>query len=387
MVTINKKMTKPYHIVFTTIYHPAVLEDLYNNLSKYGHLETVKIWVVGDKKTPDSCRKLVETFRNKGMETVYLDIASQDNWGKRCADFYNRLPYNNETRRNIGYLHALEGGCELLISIDDDNFPTEDDLIGYHRQTGKRWFEKLISETSGFHNICEYLETEPNRQIFPRGYPFRLRGLPNHLQNISTEKTVTIGVTAGLWLSDPDVDATTWINGKIVGTRYLGKAVQVLDQSTWTPINTQNTSIVRELIPAYLCIPMGWSVPGGSIQRYGDIWGGYFLQALMKGTDYHVAFGRPIVNHRRNPHDYVDDLRYEYWGMILTDWLLDKLRREFHPQSDIITNRVDQLADFINQQTIPELPNWCPKEIGDFFSWTAGNLKTWSTACRILARD
>lgn len=380
-------MKRPYHIVFTTIHHPVVLEDLFNNLSKYGHLETVKVWIVGDKKTPDSCRYLAETIRDKGMETIYLDIVDQDQWGSRCADFYQRLPYNNETRRNIGYLHALEDDCELLISIDDDNFPTEDDLVGFHLQTGKSWPGELIKEETGFHNICEYLKTEPDRQIFPRGYPFRLRGLPNNHQKINSKKNATIGVKAGLWLSDPDVDATTWLNGKITGTRYLGEDTHVLDQSTWSPINTQNTSVVKDLIPAYLCVPMGWSVPGGNIQRYGDIWGGYFLQALIKGTDFHVAFGKPIVNHRRNPHDYVDDLRYEFWGMILTDWLLDKLKRDFNPISPIITQRVDLLADFILQKTLPELPHWCPKEIGDFFLWTAGNLRTWSAACRSFIQD
>jgi hypothetical protein len=129
---------------------------------------------------------------------------------------------------------------------------------------------------------------------------------------------------------------------------------------------------------------MGWNVPGGNIQRYGDIWGGYFLQALMKGTKYHVAFGRPIVDHRRNPHDYVDDLRYEYWGMILTDWLVQKLQEEFIPKANTIVDRVTELGDFIHSQAIPDLPAWCPQEINEFLLWTEGNLKTWSSACQSL---
>jgi reversibly glycosylated polypeptide len=377
-------MTHPIHIVFTTIYHPSVMEDLYDNIARNGHLSDVKIWVVGDKKTPGSCADLVQSIKDKGLESVYLDVEQQDRWGRRCKDFYIRIPYNNETRRNIGYLHALEDGCQTLISIDDDNFPTDDDLVGFHKNTGKHWNGLMINEESGFHNICEYLSTKPDRQIFPRGFPFRLRGFPN--QNIRKKGSGNpkIGVTAGLWLSDPDVDATTWLNGKIKGISYLGEDVHVLDHSTWSPVNTQNTSVTRELIPAYLCVPMGWSVPGGSIQRYGDIWGGYFLQALMKNTDFHIAFGRPIVDHRRNPHDYVDDLRYEYWGMILTDWLLEKLRTGFQPQSARIVDRVDELALFIQDQAIPELPNWCPEEIRDFLHWTEGNLRTWAEACRIV---
>ncbi len=375
-------MTKPYHIVFTTIYHPKVLNDLYDNISRYQDLNDVKIWVVGDNKTPESCAELALSLTKKGLETSYLDISCQNEWGKQCYEFYKRVPYNNETRRNIGYLSALQEGCEILISIDDDNYPIDDDLVGFHSNTGKAWEGKLICEESGFHNICEYLKIEPDRQVFPRGYPFKLRGVSNSQQSILPEKSTKIGVTAGLWLSDPDVDSTTWLNGKVKGIDYKGEDIQVLHQSTWTPVNTQNTSVVRELIPAYLCIPMAWNVPGGTIQRYGDIWGGYFLQALMKDTQYHVAFGRPIVDHRRNPHDYVDDLRYEYWGMILTDWLLDKLRSSFSPASNSILDRVEELAAFIQDNAIKDLPEWCPAQINEFLDWTAGNLKTWSQACR-----
>jgi len=376
-------MKKPVHIVFTTIYHPAVLDSLFENIARFNNLDVVKVWVVGDKKTPDSCGEMAARVSRQGLETVYLDIKMQEQWGRKCESFYNRLPYNNETRRNIGYLHAWENNCEIMISIDDDNYPLEDDLVGFHRNTGSTWKQGRLHEKTGFHNICEYLEFIPDRQIFPRGFPFRLRGTANQPVILDDGKSVVIGALGGLWLNDPDVDATTWLNGSIKGTGYNGLDIQVLDHSTWTPLNTQNTSIVRELIPAYLCIPMAWKVPGGSIQRYGDIWGGYFLQALIKETPYHIAFGRPLMDHRRNQHDYVDDLRFEYWGMILTDWLLQKLRKDFQPVASSITDRVDELANFI-KSIIPELPDWCAHEIREFLLWTSGNLKTWAEACRTL---
>ena len=145
-------------------------------------------------------------------------------------------------------------------------------------------------------------------------------------EGVSAPPDATIGVTEGLWLAEPDMDATTWLNGKIQA-RALSTAPtsSFSTPSTWSPVNTQNTSVVRELIPAFVFVTMAWPVPGGKLDRYGDIWGGYFLLALMQGTQYHVAFGRPLVEHRRNPHNYVDDLRYEFWGMILTDWLLNLL--------------------------------------------------------------
>jgi len=34
----------------TTIRHPAILNDLYDNIRKHGHLNEVKVWVVGDRR-------------------------------------------------------------------------------------------------------------------------------------------------------------------------------------------------------------------------------------------------------------------------------------------------------------------------------------------------
>lgn len=378
-------MAKSNHIVFTTVNHPIMLDALYENIARHGRLGSVKVWVVGDRKTPKSIRGLCDAVSARGLEVRYLDIDDQDRVGREFADFYGRLPFNNETRRNIGYLCAFADGCDRLISIDDDNFPTAGDFIGAHEVTGSHWEGPLLGDSSSFHNLCQYIEFEPSRVVYPRGYPFRLRGVPSNVWQ-GESASARIGVTAGLWLKEPDIDATTWLNGAVSGIRVRGPRTTVLDQSTWTPINTQNTSIVRELIPAYLCVPMGWDVPGGKIQRYGDIWGGYFLQALIAGLEYHVAFGDPIVEHRRNPHDYIDDLRCEFWGMVLTDWLVGILREKFRPSSLRVIDRVFELAAFLVEEATPALPNWCPPEMVEFMRWTAGNLRAWGIACADLDR-
>ena len=130
------RVNKPCHIVFTTIHHPAILRDLYENIERHGHLEEVKVWVVGDKKTPSTAAALAAEISARGLETVYFGVDDQDEWGKRFA-LYPLIPYNTDGRRVFGYLRALEDGCELLISIDDDNFPTADDFVGFHQRTGR----------------------------------------------------------------------------------------------------------------------------------------------------------------------------------------------------------------------------------------------------------
>jgi hypothetical protein len=240
----------------------------------------------------------------------------------------------------------------------------------------------VVREETKFHNICEYLALEPQRSIFPRGFPFRLRGHVNAPQSVAAPPGARIGVTEGLWLAEPDIDATTWLNGKVKATAYKGPDLFVLEQSTWSPVNTQNTSVVRELIPAFVFVTMAWPVPGGKLDRYGDIWGGYFLLALMQQTKYHLAFGRPLVEHRRNPHNYVDDLRYEFWGVVLTDWLLELLRESFKPRCVAMTDRLFELAEFLASNAVAQLPAWCPPEVKAFLFSTAENLRQWSVACQ-----
>ena len=374
-------MNKPVHIVFTTIHHPVILHGLYENIHKFGHLDEVKVCVVGDRRTPGSAAELAREISKKGLETLYFDVAQQDEWGNSFP-FYKRVPYNTDGRRVFGYLKALEEGCRLMISLDDDNFPAQDDFVGYHKQTGQPWTDSLLHESTGFHNICEYLTLEPQRLIFPRGFPFQLRGHVNRPEPVPSAQGARIGVTEGLWLEEPDVDATTWLNGKVRGIRYAGPDLIVLEQTTWSPVNTQNTSVLRELIPAFVFVTMAWPVPGGMLDRYGDIWGGYFLLALMQGTPYHAAFGRPLVEHRRNPHNYVDDLRFEFWGMVLTDWLLQLLREGFKPAGSRMIDRVLELAEFLRGEAVSKLPAWCPPEVRAFLLSTAENLNQWSAACQ-----
>jgi len=149
-------MDKPCHIVLTTIRHPAILNDLYDNIRKHGHLNEVKVWVVGDRKTPASAGVLAHEISQKGLETVYFDILNQDAWGK-AFPLYDLIPYNTDGRRVFGYLKALEEDCQIMIAMDDDNFPTDDDLIGGHQRSGQKWPGPVLREAAQYHNVCEYL--------------------------------------------------------------------------------------------------------------------------------------------------------------------------------------------------------------------------------------
>src|SRR5205807_8637826 len=128
-------------------------------------------------------------------------------------------------------------------------------------------------------------------------------------------------INVGLWLSDPDVDAIARlalapsISSAREGSLFLG-------DSTWTPINTQNTALARDAVTAYYYVRMGFSLGGLNIDRYGDILSGYVIQKCVKARGEAIRIGPPIADHRRTPHNLFKDLYHELAGMVLLEDLL-----------------------------------------------------------------
>ena len=130
-----------------------------------------------------------------------------------------------------------------------------------------------------------------------------------------------VAINVGLWLSDPDVDAMT----RLVQAPHIASAKNRslrLGRNTWTPINTQNTAIVREAVAAYYYVRMGFSLGGLRIDRYGDILSGYLIQKCVKTRGDAIRIGSPIADHRRTPHNLFKDLYHELAGMVLLEDLL-----------------------------------------------------------------
>jgi len=372
---------KPHHLVLTTIRYPEVLKGFKQNIEHYGHMDQTRIWIVGDRKTPPETGHLARKLTEAGLETDYLDVAYQKEWGKRCAPFFEALPWDSDSRRMIGYLHAIENGCERLISIDDDNWPAGDDFIGGHAQTGLIWEGDVISEDSGFHNLCEYLAFDTAAWMAPRGYPLGHWGRKNGASVRPAAARTRIGVKTGLWLNDPDLDAMTWMNGKVRATDYRGPEVRVLAGETWTPLNTQNTGVCREVIPAFLFLPMSPAVSGFGMDRYGDIWGGYLLQSLLRETQYHVAFGRPLVEHRRNAHDYARDYLGEFWGVVLNEWFIDSVKNRFRPSSSGLPERVSELSEWMQSVLAAGLPAHAPAGAARGLRYWGRFIGLWGDLC------
>ena len=85
------------------------------------------------------------------------------------------------------------------------------------------------------------------------------------------------------------------------------------------PINTQNTAVHRDAMAAFYFVLQGIEINGMPMDRYGDIWAGFFLNKVASHLGDRLTVGPPLVEHTRNHHDLLRDLQNEFWGMFLTE--------------------------------------------------------------------
>lgn len=298
-------------IVTTTINIPALLTAYAKNARDYGHGD-VDFITIGDRKSKPGTAEFCDSI-NQFYPSVYLDIDEQKRYLSRFPELWEHLRFDSIQRRNIGILLAYENGADLVITIDDDNFVMNQDFIGKHAIAGTTQELRTYGSTSGWFNVCSLLESDNGVQFYHRGYPQKQRWNESGAFFSSAVTRKKIAVNAGFWLDNPDIDALTRMERQPVvrGLKQPWKGNFALQPGTWSPFNSQNTGLMRDVIPAYFLSPYNG--------RYDDIWASYILTRVCEHFGHAIAFGEPLVRQERNPHDLWKDLDVERNGMRLTD--------------------------------------------------------------------
>jgi Reversibly glycosylated polypeptide len=280
-------------LVTTTIYVPRVL-------TAYRALDPdVEIFVAGDRKTPhDEVRSFLATLGN----AHYYSDADQESLGYTCSPI---IGWNRIMRRNIALLEAIKSGAAIIVSIDDDNIPLGPGYFDdFRRILGSPYHGICVETERGWFNAGELLEP----LVYHRGFPYAHRhvDLGIRMQTIANGR---IGVAAGLWVGDPDIDAMERLTNRPIVQRptAVGEAGVAVAGGCLAPFNTQNTAFVRELAPLLMVLI--------AVGRYDDIWASYIAQRVMSELDYLVHFGPPLVWQDRNPHNLWQNLKDEIFGM------------------------------------------------------------------------
>mmetsp|Transcript_33980 Transcript_33980/g.87243 ORF Transcript_33980/g.87243 Transcript_33980/m.87243 type:complete len:262 (-) Transcript_33980:327-1112(-) len=177
---------------------------------------------------------------------------------------------------------------------------------------------EVLASKSKWLNVCKFLEEEKGVGFYHRGFPLDQRWSKEETSDVVTKSSVDVVANAGFWFLDPDVDAVQRIVYPVNVVGCTREENFALDKGTWSPFNSQNTSLRREAIPAYFLFP--------KIGRYDDIWASYIIRRVADEKGQYVTYGAPIVNQERNPHDYFRDENDERLGYTLTPKFCEWLR-------------------------------------------------------------
>lgn len=368
-----------YSVVITTIYLPRILQDLADNIETYSRKNEVEVLVIGDVKTPPETAEFVAKFALRGFHFEYWDLQKQKQWLARFPELDRIIPTHSDNRRNVGYLMAYERGRECIIALDDDNFPTSEDYFAGHSHVGSIRELPVVRAENGWYNICDLLEIEDDHRVYPRGYPYKFRTSADPILHFYQSEGRVV-VNAGLWLGDPDIDAVTRLNHP-VNVTGIKKEIVALDRSTNCPFNTQNTAFHRDILPCYYYVMMGHSIGGLTIDRYGDIWSSYFSRKVIDRMGDTVTFGLPVTIHNRHAHDLMKDLGQEYWGMVLTNQLVDILEEislSGTTYSDCYRDLSIKLEGSISRN------EEIPAAASEFIRMICHNMRIWTDVCNTL---
>lgn len=282
-------------LVTTTINVPHVLR-LYRALDP-----DVRFFVAVDRKTPS----WTPDFTVSLQPVVPV-------WGEdyACSE---PIGWNSIQRRNIATLEALRWGADLIVSVDDDNIPADPYYFHSYKAalseltpTGtqdRHWSGLLASPENPWFDIGAFLNPVSSH----RGFPHQEAGRRPRLSYVVEGK---IGVCAGIVLGDPDIAAMTRIvqAPHVLGVSpILNYGVAVNPRHTWTVFNSQNTALIRDLVPAF-CMLSG-------VGRYDDIFASLIVQRVARHTGHHVLFGPPFVYQERNVQDLQRNIADEMFGM------------------------------------------------------------------------
>jgi hypothetical protein len=386
MLWADRKEYMNTAIVITTIFDNEIVEKLFENIKRFGHLESTSLIIIPDKKTPRGLYEKCRTYRKKGFRIMCPTLNGQESFLKKLDLYPSFIPYNTDNRRNVGYLMALES-CDLMISMDDDNFPTREDFVGGHRSA----FEKkaqytVVSSSQKMYNPMTMIEykVESPKVLYPRGFPYKYRTVKHSYKSRKKMfEPEDIFLNAGLWLEDPDIDGITWIVQPARAKRVKkGFRDVILAEDTWTPINTQNTTLRADAIAAYWFVRMNYPVRGMMIDRYGDIFSGYFVEKCIKALGRQIKFGRPLAIHKRNAHNYFKDITGELACIIILEDLVDWLM-EVKLQGNTFCDVYESLSQGLEEVVEKEMKGviW-DHEVKAYFHYIASLMRTWTAACK-----
>ena len=270
---------KDISLVITTINKPNDVIKRYLTLCKNSKINYI---IIGDKKTPSYSKKypLINTLKQKKLSFKIIDS----------------LPYNSYSRKNIGYLLAIENKSKIIIETDDDNYPKNSFFKNLE-------IKKRLIELSGpeWINVIKFFDKK-NMSIWQRGFPLTLINEESKIKKKS--KIIYSPIQQRMIDGNPDVDAIFRLTNKFKYYKFRNQNYAINPKSL-CPFNTQNTVWHKIAFPLMY-------LPSYCTMRSTDIWRSFIASRVLKNYNWSLTFLKSTVIQNRNIHDLMDDFKQEY---------------------------------------------------------------------------
>jgi hypothetical protein len=186
---------------------------------------------------------------------------------------------HNSGIRSYGFWKAYKMGADVIITLDDDCYPTSDSFVEGH-----------LSNLS-FKLPDSWVNTYPSSKwMYTRGFPYSGR---------NKYKTF---LSHGIWSGALDLDGITETKlPTLLKEKKYPSIRHIIPFGNYYSMCSMNLAFKREVVPI-LFFPMMGMMPNGKswpYDRFDDIWAGIFSKKIMDHLEMGVVNGSPIVEHRK----------------------------------------------------------------------------------------
>jgi reversibly glycosylated polypeptide/UDP-arabinopyranose mutase len=175
--------------------------------------------------------------------------------------------------RNAGFIEAAKMKADIIITLDDDVYPNDNDPIQQH---------------------LDALNMSVSPNWMSTAQDWRVRGIP-----VGGEKWPVM-LSHGVWAGVPDFDAPTQLLNPYVQNIAFNKTN--IPNGVLFPMCIMNVAFRRELLPWMYQAPMGkrlaeFDLPVGD--RFADIWSGIVAKKACDENKWGVVTGYSTIYHSR----------------------------------------------------------------------------------------
>ena len=241
-------------------------------------------------------------FSNK---IIYLSLKEQMKLGYSISKY---LSFNSYSRKNIGYLYAIQHGAKEIFEINEDIVISDLNSFNLNFNNNKIYFG--IRNDSRMINPYIYFG---EKNIWPRG--FRLGDIGNQYHNKfytldNKQLLLTPLIYQGLINGVPDIDSI-FQKTKISNYQYNFSFFKpfIYFPGNYIPVNSKNTKYSYALFP-FLALPSTIS------EKISDILRGYILQYFAwryKGcVVYHSSQNNKNINNLPKNSNFIEEKNLFY---------------------------------------------------------------------------